>query len=183
MKPCIIHGKRALRSPQSEAPPWRTLSVGSTLAPAICCPGVIRDGKRPRLLTGSLGSTTKAFAAGFFSRSKSSPTPDLDTSLEFLDLASEYSLLERVSNLWFPSNGSVLYYRTWLVCISIMRLGTSLALNYPGDLKLFWLSPVVKSPAPSPQSTTHRTGQEMQPHYQKDKTKHICHSYPEKKKV
>lgn len=63
-----------------------------------------------------------------------------------------------------------------------MRLGTSLALNYRSDLKLFWLSPVVKSPAPSPQSTTHRTGQEMQPHYQKDKTKHICHSYPEKKK-
>lgn len=133
MKPCIIHGKRALRSPQSEAPPWRTLSVGSTLAPVICCPGVIRDGKRPRLLTGSLGSTTKAFAAGFFSKSKSSPTPDLDTSLEFLDLASEYSLLERVSNLWFPSNGSVLYYRTWLVCISIMRqAGHQPASQLPG---------------------------------------------------
>lgn len=117
--------------------------MGSTLAPAIYCPGVIRDGKRPRLLTGSLGSTTKAFAAGFFSKSKSSPNPDLDASLEFLDLASEYSLLEQVSNLWFPSNDSVLYYRTWLVCISIMRPGTSLALNYPGDLKLFWLSPVV----------------------------------------
>lgn len=62
-----------------------------------------------------------------------------------------------------------------------MRPGTSLALNYLGGLKLFWLSPVVRSPAPSPQSTTHRTGQDMQPHYQKDKTKHICHSYPEKK--
>lgn len=155
--------------------------MGSTLAPAIYCPGVIRGGKKPWLLTGFLGSTTKAFAAGFFSKCKASPTPDLYASLEFLDLASEYSLLEQVSNLWFPSSGSVLYYRTWLVCISIMRPGTSLALNYPGNLKLFWLSSVVRTPAPSPQSTTHRRGQEMQPHYQKDKTKHICHSYLEKK--
>lgn len=116
-------------------------------------------------LSDSLGSTTKAFAADFFSKSKSSPTPDLYASLEFLDLASEYSLLEQVSNLWFPGNGSVLYYRTWLVCISIMRQGTSLGLNYPGDLKLFWLSPVVRSPAPSPQSTTHRIEQKIQPHY------------------
>lgn len=70
------------------------------------------------------------------------PQPRFYASLEFLDLASEYSLQEQVSNLWFPGDGSVLHYRTWPVCISIMRQGTSLGLNYPGDLKLFWLSPV-----------------------------------------
>lgn len=152
--------------------PGGTLSVGSTLAQAIQCPRIIRNGKGPWLLTGSLGSTTKAFAAGFSSKSKSSPTPDLYASLEFLDLASEYSLPEQVSNLWFPSNGSVLHYRTWLVCTSIMRQGTSLTLNYTGDLKLFWLSPVVRSPAPNPQE---QEGQKIQPHYQKDKTKQICY--------
>lgn len=78
-------------------------------------------------------------------------------------------LQEQVSNLQFPDNGSVFYYRTRLVCISIIRQGTSPGSGIPFCLMTQSYS-VVRSSAPTLQRRKHRTGQKAHICYQKDKT-------------